>query len=73
MILFILYGMLGLACYSVCFGAIFLSQKKTQAEIDNQKSLFSEKPAPSYEQPSLKANNQAIDRSYRSSGEPKLL
>lgn len=34
-ILIILYSMIGLGCYSVCFAAIFLSQKKSQEQLNS--------------------------------------
>lgn len=48
-ILYILYGILGAACYSVCFVAIFLSNKKPQEEIEKARGMFKEKPEPVYE------------------------
>ena len=48
-ILLIIYSILGLGCYSICFIAIFLSQKKTKEQMQNQPGLFKTKTEPVYE------------------------
>jgi hypothetical protein len=48
-ILIVLYSILGLGCYSVCFITIFLSQKKSKEELEKAQSMFKAKPEPVYE------------------------
>lgn len=42
-ILIIIYSILGLGCYSMCFVTIFLSQKKTRAELESEQGMFKTK------------------------------
>jgi hypothetical protein len=60
-IIYILWGIVGLSCYSVCFVAIFLSKKKPKEQVDNVKGMFSEKQAPIYEKTTKAGKN---DRTY---------
>lgn len=39
-VLVIIYSILGLGCYSVCFIAIFLSKKKTQEQLSAETGMF---------------------------------
>ena len=48
-ILIVLYSILGLGCYSVCFITIFLSQKKSKEELEKAQGMFKAKPEPVYE------------------------
>lgn len=43
------YGILGLGCYSICFAAFFLAKKKTKAEKDREGTMFEIKQEPLYE------------------------
>lgn len=67
-ILYILYGIIGAACYSACFAAVFLSNKKTKAEIESG-NMFKEKPEPQYEKQIRK--NQAMKRAMSMEAQEK--